>query len=128
MVVVKEDLKYTKEHEWVKVEGKIATVGITDYAQSELGDILFVDLPPTSASVKQMQTFGTIEAVKAVSDLFAPLSGKVVEVNTSLSSEAGVINKDPYGQGWLIKVEISNTEELNNLLSSQDYNQLIGNK
>lgn len=119
------NLKYTKEHEWVRVENDIATVGITDYAQGELGDIVFVELPEVGSKVEQMRPFGVIEAVKAVSDIFSPLSGEVTEVNTRLESEAGIINKDPYDQGWIIKIKISVPEELDNLLSVEDYKKLI---
>lgn len=122
---VKENLKYTKEHEWVSVENDIATVGITDYAQGELGDIVFVELPNVGFKVEQMKPFGVIEAVKAVSDLFSPLSGEVIEVNTRLKKEAGIINKDPYKEGWIIKIKISHPKELDDLLSADDYKQLI---
>lgn len=122
---IKEDLKYTKEHEWVRVENDVATVGITDYAQGELGDIVFVELPKVGTKVEQMKPFGVIEAVKAVSDIFSPLSGEVIEVNGRLESEAGIINKDPYGEGWIIKIRISDPKGLNNLLSADDYKKLI---
>jgi glycine cleavage system H protein len=122
---LKEDLKYTKEHEWVRVEDDIATVGITDYAQGELGDIVFVELPQVGSKVEQMKPFGVIEAVKAVSDIFSPLSGEVIEVNTRLENEAGIINKDPYDQGWFIKIRMSDPKELENLLSVEDYKKLI---
>ena len=122
---VKENLKYTKEHEWIEVENDVATVGITDYAQGELGDVIFVELPQVGTKVEQMKPFGVIEAVKAVSDIFSPLSGEVSEVNTRLESEAGIINKDPYGEGWIIKIKMSNPEELNSLLSAEDYKKLI---
>lgn len=123
---IPEDLKYTKEHEWVRVEGNIGTVGITDFAQSELGDIVFVDLNKNLTEVSQGQVFGTVEAVKTVSDLFAPISGKIVEFNTNLESNAEVVNKDPYGEGWMIKIEISNPSELDNLLDANAYRALIG--
>jgi glycine cleavage system H protein len=122
---IKENLKYTKEHEWVKVEKDMATMGITDYAQGELGDVVFVELPQVGTKVEQMKPFGVIEAVKAVSDLFSPLSGEVTQVNTRLENEAGIINKDPYGEGWIIKIKMSNTQELDHLLSAQDYEKLI---
>jgi glycine cleavage system H protein len=122
-----ENLKYTKEHEWVRVENdSIGVVGITDYAQSELGDIVYVELPQIGKQVKQLEPFGTIEAVKAVSDLFSPLSGEVIEVNEKLKDSADLINKDPYGEGWIIKIKISDLSELNNLLSAEDYKKLIG--
>jgi glycine cleavage system H protein len=122
---VKENLKYTKEHEWVGAENDIAIVGITDYAQGELGDVVFVELPRVGTKVEQMKPFGVIEAVKAVSDIFSPLSGEVVEVNTRLENEAGIINKDPYGEGWMIKIKISDPKELDSLLSAADYRKLI---
>ena len=122
-----ENLKYTKEHEWVKVEdNSIGVVGITDFAQSELGDIVYVELPQIGKKVKQLEPFGTIEAVKAVSDLFSPLSGEVIEVNEKLKDSPDLINKDPYGEGWIIKIKIADINELNNLLSAQDYKKLIG--
>ncbi len=125
-MLIPEDLKYTKEHEWVRVEGNIGTVGITDFAQSELGDIVFVDLNKNLTEVSQGQVFGTVEAVKTVSDLFAPISGKIIEFNTNLESNAEVVNKDPYGEGWMIKIEISNPSELDNLLDADAYRALIG--
>jgi len=120
------DLKYTKEHEWVKVEGNIATIGITDWAQSELGDIVFIELPEAGAEVAQLETFGTIEAVKAVSDLFSPVSGKVVEINAALEDEPMLINRDPYGEGWMIKVEMADASQLEQLLDAAGYNGLLG--
>ncbi len=120
------DLLYTKEHEWVSVNDNIATVGITDYAQGELGDIVFVELPKVGDETRQMEPFGTIEAVKAVSELYAPVTGKVVEVNEELQDSPELINQDPYGKGWMIKVELSQPEELDKLLSPKDYEQLIG--
>ncbi len=122
-----ENLKYTKEHEWIRVEGNsIGVVGITDYAQSELGDIVYVELPQVGKVVNQMESFGTIEAVKAVSDLFSPVSGEVIEVNEKLKDSPDLINKDPYGEGWIIKIKIKDLNELNNLLSAEDYRKLIG--
>lgn len=121
-----DDLKYTKEHEWIRVNGNIGTIGITDFAQSELGDIVFVDIKKDLVEVKQGEVFGTIEAVKTVSDLFAPASGKIIEINTNLESNAEVVNKDPYGDGWIIKIELSNPSELDNLLDAQAYKSLIG--
>ena len=120
------ELKYTKEHEWIKVEGKIATIGITEYAQGELGDIVFVELPDIEAEIAKEQTFGTIEAVKAVSDMYAPISGKVTEVNSALDDDPMVINRDPYGDGWMIKVELSDASELDALLTADQYKELIG--
>jgi glycine cleavage system H protein len=120
------ELKYTKEHEWVKLEENIAIVGITDYAQSELGDIVFVELPSMGKEVKQMEPFGTIEAVKAVSDLFSPVTGKVIEVNSALDDDPMVINRDPYGEGWMIKVELSDQSQLDDLLDASSYKGIIG--
>ena len=114
-------LKYTKEHEWVKVDGNTATVGITDYAQGELGDIVFVELPNVGEEFTQMKPFGTIEAVKAVSDMYAPISGKVLEINSALDDDPTVINRDPYGEGWIIKLEITSKDELEQLLDADDY-------
>jgi glycine cleavage system H protein len=121
----KDDVKYTKEHEWVKLEGDVATVGITDYAQRQLGDVVFVELPETGAQVEQMKPFGVIEAVKAVSDLFSPVTGEVTEVNSALQSESNLINSDPYGQGWIIKVKVKDTKELDALLAPADYRKLV---
>lgn len=122
---VPEDLLYTKEHEWVKVDGDIATVGITDFAQGELGDIVFVELPAVGTETAQMQVFGTIEAVKAVSDMFAPVSGEISEVNDKLGSEPEIINRDPYGDGWMIKIKLAKPSELDNLLDAEAYKKLL---
>ena len=122
---IKEDLKYTKEHEWIKLDGDTATVGITDFAQGELGDIVFVELPKTGAAVAQMKPFGTIEAVKAVSELFSPITGEVVAVNSALENDATVINKDPYGEGWLIKIKVKNPIELDSLLTAEKYKEMV---
>ncbi|RLA79863.1 MAG: glycine cleavage system protein GcvH [Deltaproteobacteria bacterium] len=124
--MVRDDLYYTKEHEWAKVEGDTAVVGITDYAQSELGDILYVELPNVGKTVSAGDVLATVEAVKAVSDVYAPLSGEVIEVNEALSTTPEVINKDPYGEGWMVKIKISNPDEVNQLLSPADYRNLIG--
>ncbi len=121
-----DNLKYTKDHEWIRVDGNNGTVGITDYAQGELGDVVFVELPPVGKVVKQRSTFGTIEAVKAVSDLYAPVSGSVIEVNKELASAAELVNKDPYGKGWMVKIQISNPAELGSLLDSAAYKALVG--
>ncbi len=118
------DRKYTKEHEWIKVDGNVATVGITDYAQSSLGDIVFVELPKTGATLSAGKTFGTVESVKAVSDLFAPASGTVTEVNESLRDTPEQINKDPHGT-WMIKIQLSNPGDLNSLLSAPDYEKFV---
>jgi glycine cleavage system H protein len=123
---VQEELLYTKEHEWLAIANNIATVGITDYAQSELGDIVFLELPEVGTEVKQMQAFGTIEAVKAVSDLFAPVSGEVVEVNSSLEDEPDQINGDPYGDGWMVKIQMTDESELDELLTAGQYKDFIG--
>lgn len=125
-MLIPEDLKYTKEHEWIRVEGNIGVIGITDFAQSELGDIVFVDLNKDKIEVKQGEVFGTVEAVKTVSDLYAPISGKIIEFNPVLESSADIVNKDPYGEGWLVKIEISNPSELDNLLDAEAYKALIG--
>ena len=119
------ELKYTKDHEWARIEGDVATVGITDYAQSELGDIVYVELPEIGKKTKQADSFGTIEAVKAVSDLFAPLSGEIIEINHHLSDQPEVINKDPYGAGWLVKIKVSNKSEIAKLLDKTKYEELI---
>lgn len=122
---VPEELKYTKDHEWARVEKDIVTVGITDYAQGELGDIVYIDLPEAGTRVDAEAAFGTIEAVKAVSDLFAPISGEVVEVNSNLESKPELVNDDPYGEGWMIKIKISNMKEIDNLLNEAQYKELI---
>ncbi len=119
------DLLYTEEHEWVSVEEDVATIGITDYAQGELGDVVFVELPAVGAEVKQMESFGTIEAVKAVSDLFAPVSGQVVEINEALADQPELVNKDPYVDGWMIKIKLSDLSELESLLKADAYKSLI---
>jgi glycine cleavage system H protein len=120
------NLKYTKEHEWVLVEGNIGTVGVTDHAQSELGDVVFVELPAVGKVLKQSDSFGTIEAVKAVSDLFSPLSGTVTEVNTELDGAPELVNKEPYGKGWMVKIQLSNPGEVASLLTAAQYQALIG--
>jgi glycine cleavage system H protein len=122
---IPEDLKYTKDHEWARIDDDIATIGITDFAQSELGDIVYIDLPEIGITTEQSQAFGTIEAVKAVSDIFSPLTGEVVEVNKKISDSPEIVNKDPYGEGWLIKIKFSKTSELNNLLNKSQYEELI---
>lgn len=125
-VEIRDDLKYTKEHEWVKLKGNIATMGITDYAQKQLGDVVFVELPKVGTQVEQMKAFGVIEAVKAVSDLFSPVSGEVTEINTSLESQSNLVNSDPYGEGWIVKVKIKDSKELDALLSPEEYRKLVG--
>ncbi|MCS7028253.1 MAG: glycine cleavage system protein GcvH [Bacteroidia bacterium] len=119
------DLKYTSEHEWIRVEGNIGIVGITDFAQKELGDIVYVDIPVLGKTIAQNEVFGSIETVKVVSDLFSPVSGKVIEVNTSINDAPEKINRSPYDEGWLIKIEIANPQELENLLSAEEYQKLI---
>jgi glycine cleavage system H protein len=120
-----EDLKYSKEHEWVLVEGNVATVGITDYAQEQLGDIVFVELPAIGDKVSKEDNFGVVESVKAVSDVYAPVSGKVLEVNDDLPENPEMLNEDPYGDGWMIKVEMSDREELDDLLTAAEYEQYV---
>jgi glycine cleavage system H protein len=122
---IRDDLRYTKEHEWVKLEGETATVGITDYAQRQLGDVVFVELPQVGTQVEQMKAFGVIEAVKAVSDLFSPITGEVTEVNSQLEAQSNLINSDPYGEGWIIKVRVKDPKEIDALLSSEDYRKLV---
>ncbi len=124
-IEIRDDLKYTREHEWVKLEGDIATVGITDYAQKQLGDVVFIELPEVGTQVEHMKAFGVIEAVKAVSDLFSPVTGEVSQVNSKLESQSNLINSDPYGEGWIIKVKVKNTGQLDALLSSADYRKLV---
>ena len=121
-----DNLKYTKDHEWIRIEGDTGVVGITEYAQGELGDIVFVELPAVGKSLKAHDSFGTIEAVKAVSDLFAPLSGSITAVNPELGKTPEVINKDPYDKGWMVTLKIANPSEVAGLLSSSAYKQLIG--
>lgn len=120
------NLKYTKDHEWVSIEGDIATVGITDFAQKELGDIVYVEVETLDQTLEKDEVFGTVEAVKTVSDLFLPLSGEIIEFNDSLESEPETVNADPYGKAWMIKIKISNPSEVAELLSSDDYKNLIG--
>ena len=121
-----ENLKYTADHEWVKVDGNIATIGITDHAQGELGDVVYVDIDEDIADVSKGDTIGTIEAVKTVSDMFAPVSGKVVEINPELNDTPEIVNSDPYGKGWFVKIEMSDTSELDALLDVNAYKELIG--
>ena len=123
---VPRDLRYTKEHEWVRVRGQEAEVGITDFAQGELGDVVFVELPKVGAHVTQMKGFGTIDAVKTVSDLFAPVSGEVVAVNTDLKDNPALINQSPYEKGWMIRIRIANPAEVESLLSADAYEKALG--
>lgn len=120
------DLKYTKDHEWVKVEGNTATIGITDFAQGELGDIVYVEIETMGESLNAEEIFGTVEAVKTVSDLFMPLSGKIIEVNGDLESAPESVNKDPYTSGWMIKVEMSDPSQANQLMTADQYKTMIG--
>jgi len=122
---VPSDLKYTKDHEWVRLEGELAIVGVTDFAQSELGDIVYVEVDSIDSEVAREEVFGSIEAVKTVSDLFMPLSGDVVEFNEALESSPELVNNDPYGEGWIIKIRISDNDEVNNLLSSSEYENML---
>ena len=121
-----EDLKYTKDHEWVRIEGDVATVGITDFAQGELGDIVYVEVETVDETLDREEVFGTVEAVKTVSDLFLPLSGEIIEFNEALEDEPEKVNADPYGDGWMIKLKISDSSEIDDLLSADDYKELIG--
>lgn len=123
---VPETLKYTKDHEWIKVEGNTGIIGITEFAQGELGDIVYVDIAPDLAEIIYGQSFGTIEAVKTVSDLYAPVDGKVISLNERLKDEPQLINSDPYGEGWIIKIELSNPSQVNELLTASAYQEQIG--
>ena len=120
------NLYYTKEHEWIRVEGNEAYVGITDYAQSELGEIVFVDINTVGETLGQGEVFGSVEAVKTVSDLNMPVEGEVLEVNETINDQPELVNNDPYGEGWMIKVSVANSDELNNLLDAEGYKALIG--
>lgn len=123
---VPENLKYTKDHEWISVEGDIATIGVTDFAQGELGDIVYVEVETEGETLDKEAIFGSVEAVKTVSDLFMPVSGEIIEFNTSLESTPETVNSDAYGDGWMIKIKMTNTAEIDNLLSAEDYKTLIG--
>jgi len=120
------ELKYTKDHEWVKVEGDTATIGITDFAQHELGDIVYIDINTIGKRVSKEAIFGTVEAVKTVSDLFMPVSGEVLEMNTLLDTKPELVNSDPFGEGWMVKINITDAKELDGLLSMEDYKALVG--
>lgn len=120
------DLKYTKDHEWIKIEGDTATIGITDFAQSELGDIVYVEVETVDETLDVEEIFGTVEAVKTVSDLFIPLSGEIIEFNESLEDEPEKVNTDPYGEGWMIKMKFSDASQIENLLSADDYKAIVG--
>lgn len=119
------ELKYTKDHEWIKVEGDIATVGITDFAQHELGDIVYVEVETVGETLNKEDVFGTVEAVKTVSDLFIPVSGEILEFNASLEDAPELVNSDPYGEGWMIKLKVTHPDELSHLLSAEQYSELI---
>jgi glycine cleavage system H protein len=118
---IPQNLNYTKDHEWMKVDGNIGIIGITDFAQGELGDVVYIDINPEITEITMSQSFGTIEAVKTVSDLYAPVSGKILELNKRLNDEPQLVNTDPYGEGWLIKIEINDTKQINELLDSVSY-------
>ncbi len=120
------ELKYTKDHEWVRLEGNTAYIGITDFAQRELGDIVYVDINTVGKTVNQEEVFGTVEAVKTVSDLYMPLSGEVLEVNSKLDANPELVNSDPYGDGWMVKVSVANTADFDTLLSADDYKAVVG--
>lgn len=122
---IPETLRYTKDHEWVRVEGNIATVGITDFAQHELGDIVYLDITSDGDTLAKEETFGTVEAVKTVSDLFMPVSGKVIEVNSELDGTPELINQDPYEKGWMIRIEMSDSSEVDSLMDAAAYNELV---
>jgi len=122
---IPEELKYTEEHEWVRIEDNIAIVGITDFAQGELGDIVYLEIDTLDSQIDSNEVFGTVEAVKTVSDLFMPIAGKVIEVNASLEDKPELVNEDPYGEGWIIKIDISEQSQIDSLLSPSDYKNLI---
>jgi len=120
------ELKYTQEHEWIKIQGDVATIGITDFAQKELGDIVFIEADTIGQTIGKGEIFGTVEAVKTVSDLFMPVAGEILELNSDIESQPELVNSDPYGKGWIIKIKIKNASETNDLLSSEAYEKLIG--
>jgi glycine cleavage system H protein len=120
-----QELKYSKEHEWIRVEGNIATIGITAYAQDQLGDVVYVELPPEDKELKAMEEMGVVESVKSVSSLYCPVSGKVTEPNSALNDQPQLVNEDPYGRGWIVKVEVGNPKDLDSLLSAADYKKLL---
>ncbi|HET8737057.1 MAG TPA: glycine cleavage system protein GcvH [Pricia sp.] len=119
-------LKYTKDHEWINLDGDIATVGITDFAQSELGDIVYVEVETLDETLEKDEVFGTVEAVKTVSDLFVPLSGEIIEINEALEDAPEKVNSDPYGEGWMVKIKVRDTSEVDGLLSAAEYKELVG--
>ena len=120
------DLKYTKDHEWIKIDGDVATIGITDFAQSELGDIVYVEVETVDEELEREEVFGTVEAVKTVSDLFLPLTGEIIEFNETLEGDPELVNNDPYGEGWMVKVKIAEVAQIEDLLSADDYKEIIG--
>ena len=122
---VPEDLKYTKDHEWIRIDGDIAYVGVTDFAQGELGDIVFVEIETVGETLNKEEVFGTIEAVKTVSDMFMPVSGEILEVNPEIEDSPDIVNKDPYGKGWMVKIKISDHSEVNDLLTAEKYLALL---
>ena len=121
-----DNVKYTKDHEWISIDSNIGTIGVTDYAQGELGDVVFVDIDPNVKEITKGESFGTIEAVKTVSDLFAPCTGKIIELNDKLADSPELVNSDPYGLGWMVKVEINDLSDLDDLLDSNAYKELVG--
>lgn len=123
---IPEELKYTKDHEWIRMEGDVAVIGITDFAQGELGDIVYVEVETLDETLEREEIFGTVEAVKTVSDLFVPLSGEIIEFNEALEDAPEKVNTDPYGAGWMVKIKVSNVAEVDDLLSADDYKSLIG--
>lgn len=122
---IPKDLKYTNDHEWVKIEGDVATVGITDFAQGELGDIVYVEVETLDETLEREEVFGTVEAVKTVSDLFSPLSGEIIEFNASLEDEPEKVNSDPYGEGWMVKIRFSDASQIDDLLSAEEYSEIV---
>lgn len=123
---IPQELKYTKDHEWVKIEGDVATIGVTDFAQGELGDIVYVEVETVGETLEREEVFGTVEAVKTVSDLFAPLSGEVLEFNETLEETPEKVNSDPYGAGWMVKIKITDKSQVSELLSAEEYQELVG--
>ena len=124
---IPKELKYTEEHEWIRIDGNTATIGITDFAQGELGDIVYIDIDSIGNELDDNEIFGTVEAVKTVSDLFMPIKGKVLEINSDIESTPEIVNEDPYGKGWIIKIEISEDQDISNLLSDEEYRNMIDN-
>jgi glycine cleavage system H protein len=124
--MVPENLRYTKDHEWIRVEGDVGAIGITDHAQEELGDIVFVELPKIGAALEQSASFGSVESVKAVSDIYAPVSGQVTEINSDLAETPEKVNEDPYGQGWLIKLKLSTPDQVGKLMTAAEYTAYVG--